>query len=110
MDSVERILQEAISQSKDGKINRHDFLNTAARQTRYGNLTPMEVDIVFHFAGMGDLNARLGLEDFGKLLDPKWERADTRETSDELESPGFWHSLAKSTYNFGLGGIAGACA
>ncbi|EGG07418.1 uncharacterized protein MELLADRAFT_77633 [Melampsora larici-populina 98AG31] len=109
MDSVERILQEAISQSKDHKINRHDFLNTAARHTRYTNLTPMEVDIVFHFAGMGDLNARLGLADFGKLLDPKWERAQTQEVvTDELATGSFWQSFAKSTYNFGLGGIAGA--
>ncbi|EFP89527.2 mitochondrial aspartate-glutamate transporter agc1 [Puccinia graminis f. sp. tritici] len=110
MDTVERILREAIANSPDGKVNRQDFLNTASRQTRYVALTPMEVDIVFHFAGMGELNARLGLADFGMLLDPMWERRTTLEDqmTDDLSDGNFWHGLGKSIYNFGLGGIAGA--
>jgi solute carrier family 25 aspartate/glutamate transporter 12/13 len=111
MDTVERILREAIANSPDGKVNRQDFLNTASRQTRYVALTPMEVDIVFHFAGMGELNARLGLADFGMLLDPMWERRTALENqlTDDLNDGNFWHGLGKSIYNFGLGGIAGAC-
>lgn len=110
MDTVERILREAIANSPDGKVNRQDFLNTASRQTRYVTLTPMEVDIVFHFAGMGELNARLGLADFGTLLDPMWERrtAIEKPMTDDLNDGNFWHGLGKSIYNFGLGGIAGA--
>ncbi|KAI7958592.1 hypothetical protein MJO29_006809 [Puccinia striiformis f. sp. tritici] len=110
MDTVERILREAIANSPDGKVNRQDFLNTASRQTRYVALTPMEVDIVFHFAGMGELNARLGLSDFGMLLDPVWERRMALENpiTDDLNDGNFWHGLGKSIYNFGLGGIAGA--
>lgn len=111
MDTVERILREAIANSPDGKVNRQDFFNTASRQTRYVTLTPMEVDIVFHFAGMGDLNARLGLTDFGRLLDPMWERRTILESqlTDDLNDGNFLHGLGKSIYNFGLGGIAGAC-
>ncbi|MBW0505855.1 hypothetical protein O181_045570 [Austropuccinia psidii MF-1] len=110
MDTVERILSEAIANSPDGKIDRQDFINTASLQTRYVNLTPMEVNIVFHFAGMGNLNARLGLNDFGKLLDPMWERRQELESQkvDDLNDGNFWHGFAKSIYNFGLGGIAGA--
>lgn len=110
MDTVERVLREAIANSPDGRVNRQDFLNTASRQTRYVNLTPMEVDIVFHFAGMGDLNARLSLDDFGKLLDPMWESRQSLESPmmDDLNDGNFWHGLGKSIYNFGLGGIAGA--
>ncbi|CAH7686046.1 mitochondrial carrier domain-containing protein [Phakopsora pachyrhizi] len=110
MDTVERILKEAISKSPDGKISRQDFLNTASRQTRYINLTPLEVDIVFHFAGMGDINSRLGLIDFGKILDPKWEpRSEELESEEQLTGDAsFWHGVGKSAYNFGLGGIAGA--
>ncbi|KNZ49884.1 hypothetical protein VP01_471g3 [Puccinia sorghi] len=108
MDTVERILREAIANSPDGKVNRQDFLNTASRQTRYVTLTPMEVDIVFHFAGMGELNARLGLADFGTLLDPMWERRTAIENpmTDDLNDGNFWHGLGKSIYNFGLGATA----
>ncbi|PBP17089.1 hypothetical protein BUE80_DR012028 [Diplocarpon rosae] len=50
MDLVEMIIRQATAQSTDGKITRTEFLNEAARITRFSLFTPMEADILFHFA------------------------------------------------------------
>ncbi|CAG8714964.1 5568_t:CDS:2, partial [Racocetra fulgida] len=71
MDMVERIVHKAISESGDGKITKNDFLNTASRETRFSLFTPLEADIIFHFAGLGNPSGRLSRHDFAQLLDPK---------------------------------------
>lgn len=75
MDLVEKVLREACARSPDGKITPLDFTNHASRTMRYGNFSPMEVAIIFHYARQGrtpEEQPRLGLRDFGSLLDPKW--------------------------------------
>jgi len=52
MDLVELIIRNATNKCKDGKITRTDFLNEAARKTRFSLFTPMEAHILFHFASM----------------------------------------------------------
>ncbi|GAA95278.1 uncharacterized protein L969DRAFT_84990 [Mixia osmundae IAM 14324] len=106
MDMVEKVIRDAIAKSSDGKIDRKDFLNSAAQSTRYGIFTPMEVSIIFHFAGMGSEDPRLKLSQFAQLLDPKWERPVMGEP--EPLTTSILTDIAKSAYNFCLGGIAGA--
>ncbi|KIJ54336.1 hypothetical protein M422DRAFT_201453 [Sphaerobolus stellatus SS14] len=109
MDMVERVLRDAISRSKDGRIDQTDFLNHAASTTRYNLFTPMEASIIFHFAGRGNGNQRLALLDFAQLLDPRWRPpADAYEKPARSEAKSFLHGLVHSAYNFGLGGIAGS--
>ena len=48
----------------------NDFLDHSAASTRYGMFSPMEVQIIFHFAGRGNARQRLSLLDFAQLLDP----------------------------------------
>jgi hypothetical protein len=69
MEGVENIIRTACAKSKDGRINRADFLNTAAQSSRYNGFSPMEVSIIFHFAGAtgGDGEKRLALRDFGQV-------------------------------------------
>lgn len=74
MDMVERIVRKSLSASKDGTITKADFMNTAAQETRFALLTPMEADIVFHFAGLENASGKLTLQDFARLLESKWER------------------------------------
>ncbi|KAF7307212.1 tRNA (guanine(37)-N1)-methyltransferase [Mycena indigotica] len=107
MDMVERIIREATTKSKDGRIDQSDFLDYAASSSRYSLFTPMEASIVFHFAGRGLAAQRLALIDFAQLLDPRW-RAPHDEFAEKAAAPksflkGFFHSA----YNFVLGGIAG---
>ncbi|GJE89667.1 mitochondrial carrier [Phanerochaete sordida] len=110
MDMVERIIREATAKSKDGRIDQSDFLDHCAASTRYALFTPMEANIIFHFAGRGSTGQRLALIDFAQLLDPRW-RAPTEPkdaSASAATAMSFVHELAHSVYNFGLGGIAGA--
>ncbi|OAQ99904.1 hypothetical protein LLEC1_06713 [Akanthomyces lecanii] len=97
MDLVEQIVRRAVHRSTDGKITRTEFLHEAAKVTRFSLFTPMEADILFHFASLDEPSGRLGLRDFAKVLDPSW-----RNPSDSLDD------VLESAYNFGLGSLAGA--
>lgn len=111
MDILERIIREATAKSKDGRIDIDDFLNHCASATRYSLFSPMEANIIFHFAGAG--RKRLALIDFASLLDPRWNAMPGQGTAgttvhDPQLHPTFLQSLAHSVYNFVLGGIAGS--
>ncbi|KAL7974899.1 mitochondrial carrier protein [Trichoderma sp. SZMC 28014] len=116
MDMVELILRRAVSKTKDGKITRSEFMNEAAGITRFALFTPMEADILFHFASLDEPSGRLGLRDFAKVLDPSWRNPmyDALDTAsqavDKVASKGgaLLHQVAESAYNFGLGSMAGA--
>lgn len=113
MDLVELIVRRACSKSKDGRITRAEFLNQAAKITRFALFTPMEADILFHFASLDEPSGRLGLRDFTKVLDAAWRRRDEDDDSRahaETKSKGqnFLAGAFESAYNFGLGSIAGA--
>ena len=119
MDLVELIIRNATHKSKDGKITRTDFLNEAARITRFSLFTPMEADILFHFAGMDEPSGRLGLMDFAKVLDASWQNAfslGSDAASEALDmgqkalarTQNLLHSALESAHHFALGSIAGA--
>lgn len=119
MDMVELIVKNATTKAEDKKITRTDFLNEAARITRSTMFTPMEADILFHFAGLDEPTGRLGLKDFAKVLDASWQSAydfgaeaagATAATTSKHFSVGknFLHELLHSAHHFALGSIAGA--
>jgi solute carrier family 25 (mitochondrial aspartate/glutamate transporter), member 12/13 len=109
MDFIERVLREATRKSKDGRIDQTEFLNYAASSSRYSLFTPMEVSIVFHFAGRGAAGQRLALVDFAQLLDPRWrapgdsEAAAAEKTASTAPSH-MLSDIAQSAYNFVQGG------
>ncbi|KAK2603698.1 mitochondrial aspartate-glutamate transporter agc1 [Conoideocrella luteorostrata] len=111
MDLVELIVRRAISKSSDRKITRAEFVQEAAKVTRFSLFTPMEADILFHFASLDEPSGRLGLMDFAKVLDPSW-RTPMYEAEDAggagTKKASFLHSALESAYNFGLGSMAGA--
>jgi solute carrier family 25 aspartate/glutamate transporter 12/13 len=117
MDLVEMIIRQAVSRSSDGKITRTEFLNEAAKVTRFSLFTPMEADILFHFASLDEPSGRLGLTDFAKVLDPSWRNPlyqafgdAASETAQKLKSTTgqVLHQVLESVHHFGLGSIAGA--
>lgn len=108
MDMIERIIREAIAKSKDGRIDQSDFLNYCETSTRYSLFTPMEAQIIFHFAGRGNPMQRLALLDFASLLDPRWRAPLERHEEETPATTSFVHSVAHSVYNFVQGGFAGA--
>jgi solute carrier family 25 aspartate/glutamate transporter 12/13 len=119
MDMVELIIRNASSKSADGKITRTDFLNEASRISRFNLYTPMEADILFHFAGLDEPSGRLGLRDFARVLDPSWQTAyslgagGADAVSDVgqkafVKTKSFLHDVLESAHHFALGSIAGA--
>ena len=85
-------------------------MNYAAASSRYSLFTPMEVAIVFHFAGRGGGSPRLALVDFAQLLNPKWRSPQSQFTAEEEKKQvNVLNQAFNSLYNFGLGGtlIAG---
>jgi solute carrier family 25 aspartate/glutamate transporter 12/13 len=115
MDLVELIVRRAVAKSKDdGRITRNEFLHEAAKITRFSLFTPMEADILFHFAGLDNPSGRLGLGDFAKVLDPSWRNPiyDAVESATSkaaaTASGQVFQRVLESAYNFGLGSLAGA--
>jgi solute carrier family 25 aspartate/glutamate transporter 12/13 len=114
MDLMELIIRNATAKSADSKITRTDFLNEAARITRFSLFTPMEADILFHFAGMDEPSGRLGLSDFVKVLDSTWQTSSTFAAAGDAasgemsKSKNIMQELVKSAHHFALGSIAGA--
>ncbi|GBC03256.1 hypothetical protein RclHR1_05030013 [Rhizophagus clarus] len=111
MDMVERIVLKAISESNDRRITKNDFLNTAAKETRFSLFTPLEADIIFHFAGLGNPSGRLSRRDFAQLLDPKWQKPTDQKPIVQITTQKnqgiLWEALHQAYY-FLLGSIAGA--
>ncbi|BFZ58287.1 mitochondrial aspartate-glutamate transporter agc1 [Savitreella phatthalungensis] len=113
MDMVDNIVRAAASRSADGRITKTDFFVQASRMTRYSLFTPMEVDILFHFAGLDNATGRLTVEDFAKIADPTWIEAGDTATRAVAEggvpasTTSFLSDLLESAYHFGLGAVAG---
>jgi solute carrier family 25 aspartate/glutamate transporter 12/13 len=118
IDVVELVIRKAIDASKDKKITKADFLNHAHEASRYTAFTPMEADVIFHFAGVNDNSGTLGLQDFARILDPRWRTDKSIQTHSHTvqeekeivaqEDRGFLWQLVESSYAFVLGSIAGA--
>ena len=118
MDLVELVIRNALGKSADGKITRVDFLNEAARITRFSLFTPMEADILFHFASLDQPSGRLALADFARVLDASWHMGPGVGEADQglanaaqkrhAESESVMHDILVSAHHFGLGSIAGA--
>lgn len=111
IDLVELIVRQACVKSPDGKITRTDFLNQAAKVTRFSLFTPMEADILFHFASLDEPSGRLGLENFAKVLHPSWRNPEHEREVVQKDKPKpntVLKSLLVSTYSFVLGSLAGA--
>ena len=113
MDLVEIIIRQATAQSSDGKITRTEFLNEAARITRFSLFTPMEADILFHFASLDEPSGRLGLTDFAKVLDASWRNPLYDAYSDlrpkvKTATQNLLHGALESVHHFALGSLAGA--
>ena len=115
MDLIDLIIQNAAQKSDDGKITRTDFLNEAARLTRFSLFTPMEADILFHFAGLDAPTGRLAVSDFSRVLDASWKSAydltsGAAKSAEKAVSTSkqVLHNILESVHHFALGSIAGA--
>lgn len=118
-DMVDVIVSKASRRSKDGTITRQDFIDEAARSTKFSLFTPLEVDVLFHFASLTNKTGRLSVEDFRRVLDPSWEDPYVRYQKNAqikvqaaknafMDPHSFLGEVFESVYNFALGAIAGS--
>jgi solute carrier family 25 aspartate/glutamate transporter 12/13 len=119
MDLVELIVKNATGKAPDARITRTDFLNEAARVTRSVMFTPMEADILFHFAGLDEPSGKLTKADFSKVLDASFQSAfefgmaSGNAFADQASkvhstTKSFMSDVLHSAHHFALGSIAGA--
>lgn len=115
MDLVELIIRKACDKSADGKITKTEFLNEAAKITRFSLFTPMEADILFHFASLDEPSGRLSLHEFAKVLDPSWRNRGVSDgsasellTQTKSKTQAAMKGILEGAYNFVLGSGAGA--
>jgi solute carrier family 25 aspartate/glutamate transporter 12/13 len=116
MDMVGLIVKSATTKSRDGKITRTEFLNEAARISQFNLYTPMEADILFHFAGLDEPSGRLGFKDFARVLDPSWHSSYTMGSgavgavAEKASSTvgNILHNVLETVHHFALGSLAGA--
>lgn len=119
VDVVDAIAERATARSKTGKITKYDFMDEAARSTKFALFTPLEIDILFHFTSLNNKSGQLSIDDFRKMFDPTWQDVYTRYEQAERQKveaaknahknpSGFLHQVFESAYNFTLGSLAGA--
>ncbi|PRT54581.1 Calcium-binding mitochondrial carrier protein Aralar1 [Wickerhamiella sorbophila] len=113
---VEKIARES---SRDNHFTRKDFMENAARSARFLNFTPLEIDLLFHFANDGDSNDSASLEKFEQMFNPQWQDVYSRyhaaqqhkvaAAKNAASDPrSFLSEVFESVYNFTLGSVAGA--
>lgn len=118
-DMVDIIVSNAAAKAKDGSITREDFIREAARSTKFSLFTPLEIDVLFHFASLSNKSGRLTVGDFRKVFDPSWQDPSIIYKKNEqikveaaknafVDPHSFLGSVFESMYNFTLGAIAGS--
>jgi len=120
VETIDRIVQNATAQSADGRITRTDFMNEAAKISRFGLFSPMETEILFHFVGLNNTSGKLSRTDFVRVLDSSWRepQPETRApaiisgslpaVTPALQGQGFLGPAFDAAFNFALGSVAGA--
>ncbi|XP_059962460.1 electrogenic aspartate/glutamate antiporter SLC25A12, mitochondrial isoform X3 [Mesoplodon densirostris] len=110
MELVRKIYSTLAGTRKDVEVTKEEFAQSAIR---YGQVTPLEIDILYQLSDLYNATGRLTLADIERIA-PLAEAALPfnlaelqRQQSHSLGRP-VWLQIAESAYRFTLGSIAGA--
>uniref|UniRef100_A0A8C3KQT8 Solute carrier family 25 member 12 n=1 Tax=Calidris pygmaea TaxID=425635 RepID=A0A8C3KQT8_9CHAR len=111
MDLVRKIYSNIAGTRKDVEVTKEEFTHSAIR---FGQVTPLEIDILYQLADLYSVTGRLTLADIERIA-PLAEGAlpynlaelQRQQSFGELGRP-VWLQVAESAYRFTLGSIAGA--
>ncbi|XP_066571595.1 electrogenic aspartate/glutamate antiporter SLC25A13, mitochondrial isoform X2 [Amia ocellicauda] len=110
MELIRKIYTTLAGSRRDVEVTKEEFILAAQR---FGQVTPMEVDILFQLADLSEPRGRVGLADIERVA-PLEEGAlpynlaeAQRQSSGDLSRP-VLVQLAESAYRFSLGSLAGA--
>lgn len=103
----------------DGIFTRQGFMNEAVRVLKFTTLTPLELDLLFHFANANGNPNTASLNKFQRMFDPQWQdelsrhKANTQRKASAARNAvsdpkSFFSEVFLNVYNFTLGSIAGA--
>ncbi|KAK3574509.1 hypothetical protein QTP86_008554 [Hemibagrus guttatus] len=110
MELIRKIYSTLAGSRKDTLLTKEEFVHAA---NKFGQITPMEIDILYQLVGLHSQTGRLNLADIERIA-PLEEGAlpyHLAEAQRQMHGDGsrpIWLQAAESAYRFTLGSIAGA--
>uniref|UniRef100_A0AAY4EN60 EF-hand domain-containing protein n=1 Tax=Denticeps clupeoides TaxID=299321 RepID=A0AAY4EN60_9TELE len=111
MELIRKIYSTLAGSRKDTLLTKEEFIHAA---NKFGQITPMEIDILYQLSGLHSQTGRLNLADIERIA-PLEEGAlpyhlaeVQRQQGQSDQSRPVWLQAAESAYRFTLGSIAGA--
>uniref|UniRef100_A0AAQ4PR61 EF-hand domain-containing protein n=1 Tax=Gasterosteus aculeatus aculeatus TaxID=481459 RepID=A0AAQ4PR61_GASAC len=110
MELIRKIYSTLAGTRKDTLLTKEEFVHAA---NRFGQITPMEIDILYQLAGLHSPSGRLNLSDIERIAPLEegclpYHLAETQKQAHGETSRPVWLQVAESAYRFSLGAIAGA--
>ncbi|KAJ8334204.1 hypothetical protein SKAU_G00398430 [Synaphobranchus kaupii] len=111
MELIRKIYTTLAGSRKDVEVTKEEFIIAAQR---FGQVTPMEVAILFQLADLSEPRGRVGLVDIEKIapleegaLPYNLAEVQRQQSAGEASRP-ILVQVAESAYRFALGSVAGA--
>lgn len=111
MELIRKIYSTLAGTRKDVEVTKEEFILAAQK---FGQVTPMEVDILFQLADLSESRGRVGLADIERIapleegaLPYNLAEAQRQQSAGDVSRP-ILIQVAESAYRFGLGSVAGA--
>ncbi|KAI3356231.1 hypothetical protein L3Q82_017477 [Scortum barcoo] len=110
MELVRKIYSTLAGTHKDTLVTKEEFVHAA---NKFGQITPMEIDILYQLAGLHSHSGRLNHADIERIAPleegamPYHQAEAQRQHAHDVSRP-VWLQAAESAYRFALGSIAGA--
>ncbi|XP_078519847.1 electrogenic aspartate/glutamate antiporter SLC25A13, mitochondrial [Lissotriton helveticus] len=112
MELIRKIYSTLAGNRKDVEVTKEEFVLAAQK---FGQVTPMEVDILFQLADLYEPRGRMTLADIERIapleegaLPYNLAEAQRQQQASADVSRSILIQIAESAYRFGLGSIAGA--
>ncbi|XP_075685567.1 electrogenic aspartate/glutamate antiporter SLC25A12, mitochondrial isoform X1 [Rhinoderma darwinii] len=111
MELVRKIYSTLAGSRRDMEVTKEEFANSA---NKFGQITPLEIDILYQLSDLFNATGRLTLTDIERIA-PLEEGAlpynlaelQRQQSYSDIGRP-IWLQVAESAYRFSLGSIAGA--
>ncbi|XP_028292633.1 calcium-binding mitochondrial carrier protein Aralar1-like [Gouania willdenowi] len=109
MELVRKIYSTMAGTHKDTLVTKEEFVRAA---NKFGQITPLEIDILYQLVGLHSHSGRLNHADIERIAPLEegampYHLAESQTHEHEASRP-IWLQAAESAYRFALGSIAGA--
>ncbi|XP_019945582.1 electrogenic aspartate/glutamate antiporter SLC25A12, mitochondrial isoform X3 [Paralichthys olivaceus] len=110
MELVRKIYSTLAGTHRDVLVTKEEFVHAA---NKFGQITPMEIDILYQLSGLHSHSGRLNHADIERIAPLEegampYHLAESQKQHAHDPSRPIWLQAAESAYRFSLGSIAGA--